>query len=253
MSLRRVLPVSRGCSLLLGTLSEIGLTVYATCQQRMLAPPWHLIILSHLLGGLRCFTPDFVFAFLYYDYVWHIVNFVILYIKHTCTLDILCEKGENIGHPVHRRLFEIYDIELAYSHLILLHCERYSNYMYYKMENVALGLFFNGAFVFSVPFRGVYGTCIVFTGFPGIANNTCLSHAAFFFYYDRFTLWKIILSISFDFQFVITHYCITLSNVYIVKKLQYFILQSTEYAVWKRWRISVLEIHKYTFQKQFQK
>jgi hypothetical protein len=51
----------------------------ATCQQMMLIPPRHLILPSHLLG-VRVALHSFCKCLLDYDYVLHIVNFVILYL-----------------------------------------------------------------------------------------------------------------------------------------------------------------------------
>jgi hypothetical protein len=40
-----------------------------TDQQRMLTPPWHLILPSHLSGPVLCPTLDFVFA------LWFTITF----------------------------------------------------------------------------------------------------------------------------------------------------------------------------------
>jgi hypothetical protein len=52
---------------------EIGHTEGVAGQQRMLTPPWHLILPSYLSGSVLPHT-WFGICLLDYDYVWHIVT-----------------------------------------------------------------------------------------------------------------------------------------------------------------------------------
>jgi hypothetical protein len=56
-----------------------------TGQQRMLTPPWHLILPSHL-SEVRVALHSICICPLDYDYILHIVNFAILYCKTTSNI-----------------------------------------------------------------------------------------------------------------------------------------------------------------------
>jgi hypothetical protein len=55
----------------------------------MLTPPRHLILLSHL-SGVRVALHSIYNCFLVYQYVWHIVNFSILYFTQTNWMNMVC-------------------------------------------------------------------------------------------------------------------------------------------------------------------
>jgi hypothetical protein len=74
----RPLQHTRGCGWFILILIITG-TAGVTGRQRMLAPPKYPILLLHLLGSMLTYT-QFCICFLYDNYVWHFVNFAILYL-----------------------------------------------------------------------------------------------------------------------------------------------------------------------------
>jgi hypothetical protein len=98
---------------------DLERTAGVTGQQRMLTPPWHLILRSHLLGSALRNT-WFCICFLDYDYVWHIVNFSILYTDIECCYSIQNKRPR--GHITHLSHIGLY-LHIGICKITFLYCD----------------------------------------------------------------------------------------------------------------------------------